>query len=1459
MFLRIVAFVLVFAAAGFSRGEEEAQPGRLSLPKDEDLVHEWKDARRLADQGALTLRSGVVRPAPGLDVKFANKAGGEQVAVVHFDAPVQKPLLDELQSSGLRVLYPLPPDAAVVKGTSKALATAAGRSRVLSVFSLRAEHKIEEALAARVAANAAEELDVTVYLHEPDGDGRVRARLEAAGLIVKHELPSIRALQGRVAANAVPQLAADPAVSFVEEQGVATAHLATSVGYSYAENIRADAAQYGKNIGVGIIDTGFLLSHAAFGAQSGYPTLNLLGWNLTGDNLGPYVDLSSIGHGTHVMGIMMSRWASQTPGLAGVAPWIGGVATQPVRVVRCGPTNTLSLVDTDSAINILTGDSGVQVINNSWGYSTNRSGANAPSLLVDSAVWNKGQLWIFSAGNDGNATPTIGSPAAAKNALAVGNVSNSYNATLAFSSSIGPTLDGRFKPEIYATGDQVLAPSSAGGTTGKLALTGTSMSAPHVAAVAATLLDHHPTLQRRPALAKALLVASAQRLSNLTVNASIGLKAGRVHSDRAHWASAGSTYYLCYADSGVTQSATQSWDIVVSPGYERMYVALMWIETNAPPLSLNRVINDIDLYVDQGANGSQDYFSTSGVDNYEFVTVANPVAGAWRFNAAGYSVSAPNKLGLCVFLEKDMEAPRANPPTWATPPYPSISGVNMILNPVLDLNAGVQYFFDEVTGIPGGTDSGWQTANYYEDTGLHDGFDYSYRAKSRDTSASFNETGYSTTAVAHTSARSLFDGTSWSDTRIPNRYTYGVFSQYWSVVAIAGATDHDLTLAADPAFGAILEESKLSGSTRDFIAVNGFLLNGPAYVEANFGAADSYRIEAEYFSETMNVGGAVSGTLNDNDVFDLFHLPLTNGQVVNLTLDQTFGNADLALFLLPPNSNKLSRIRTSRFANASGIGGDETYALTSTVNGVWGLLAMNENGGYAEYDLKALHPAGASISVTPSSRAFGSVIVGGYADDTFTVKNDGGGTLSGSASVSLPFSVVGGGSYNLGPNASQVVTIRFGPSSAVGSTQTVSFTGGGGVGRTVTGLGCVTSTPAISVSPPSANFGAVQVGASATQTFVVANVGAGNLSGSASVTSPFTLVSGGSYSLSGGATQAVVVRFTPASAVAYNGTIAFTGGGGATNTMSGSGYSNAPPAIAVTPASLDFGSVVVGGSSSRVFNVVNTGSGTLSGNVTGVSSPFGIVGGSPYVLGQGQGQDVVITYSPAAVGAHNQSLAFSGGGGASRTINGTAFTNLPPSMTITPSSHYFNMVQVGSYSDTTFVVQNLSGGPLIGAATAIAPVWVVSGGSYALSAGQSQTTTVRYIPTVAGGMGGYYLSFSGAGAPSSLLILGLSYDDVSDYDGDGMPDWAELRAGTGYSSPGSYLRMAGIAATGAAMRVSWDSVSGKYYRVVRNQDRPSGSPSILSNNIPAVSTNTIYLDADAMGPGPRFYHIELSY
>ena len=89
--------------------------------------------------------------------------------------------------------------------------------------------------------------------------------------------------------------------------------------------------------------------------------------------------------------------------------------------------------------------------------------------------------------------------------------------------------------------------------------------------------------------------------------------------------------------------------------------------------------------------------------------------------------------------------------------------------------------------------------------------------------------------------------------------------------------------------------------------------------------------------------------------------------------------------------------------------------------------------------------------MTPGNIVYGTVLTGTSVTNSIMVQNVGVGTLSGTASVGAPFSIVSGGSYSLGSNQSQTVLVVFSPTVASNYSQTVTLTGGGGTNAIVSG------------------------------------------------------------------------------------------------------------------------------------------------------------------------------------------------------------------------------------------------------------------------------------------------------------------------------------------------------------------------------------------------------------------------
>jgi len=145
---------------------------------------------------------------------------------------------------------------------------------------------------------------------------------------------------------------------------------------------------------------------------------------------------------------------------------------------------------------------GVDIASASLGYSTfdqggsysyaDMNGKTTISTKASELAFSKGVVMINSAGNEGNKTwKYITAPADGFNTIAVGSV-NSQNIVSGFS-SLGPTYDGRIKPEILALGEAVYV-AQASTINSYYNNSGTSFSAPIAAGVAALLLSAHPYL-----------------------------------------------------------------------------------------------------------------------------------------------------------------------------------------------------------------------------------------------------------------------------------------------------------------------------------------------------------------------------------------------------------------------------------------------------------------------------------------------------------------------------------------------------------------------------------------------------------------------------------------------------------------------------------------------------------------------------------------------------------------------------------------------------------------------------------------------------------------------------------------------------------------------------------------------------------------------------------------------------
>ena len=429
--------------------------------------------------------------------------------------------------------------------------------------------------------------------------------------------------------------------------------------------------------------------------------------------------------------------------------------------------------------------------------------------------------------------------------------------------------------------------------------------------------------------------------------------------------------------------------------------------------------------------------------------------------------------------------------------------------------------------------------------------------------------------------------------------------------------------------------------------------------------------------------------------------------------------------------------------------------------------------------------APASITVTDATtNDFGTVAVGGFAERTFTLTNNGAFAASGIAggTLSAPYAYKGGPfpgtggtcTTTLNASAACTVVVRFSPTATgtQGLTMSVAYNDGAQAQtatRPFTGVGAAPATLSFSASG-TYDYGTKVNNTSTDQTFTITNGGgvpATGINGSG-LSSPF-LFKGGSYPGTGGTCSTtlsaslsctVVVTFAPTTSNTYSSTltVAYTDGVQAQSiTKAYTGTSVAPATLTLSgTAPTDFGPVATGGSNTVTLTLTNGGGITASSlNATGLAAPFTFKGTGGYpgqggncgaTLAPGPGCTIVLTFAPTSTGSQTATLnlAYNDGAnpqGLSRGLQGVGST--PASLSISGTSPYdFGTVAQNSSTDATLTLQNNGGAPAltIGGSGLSAP-YTFKGGSFpgtggtcttTLNPSQSCTFVINYTPTATG-------------------------------------------------------------------------------------------------------------------------------
>jgi hypothetical protein len=430
-------------------------------------------------------------------------------------------------------------------------------------------------------------------------------------------------------------------------------------------------------------------------------------------------------------------------------------------------------------------------------------------------------------------------------------------------------------------------------------------------------------------------------------------------------------------------------------------------------------------------------------------------------------------------------------------------------------------------------------------------------------------------------------------------------------------------------------------------------------------------------------------------------------------------------------------------------GADQTftvYFVPTNSGNFTGSFTIKSDGGNSTISLQG-QAGEPNITVSPASLDFGTVSQ--PISKTFTISNTGNFplTITGITTTS-PYAVSGFTvPLTLAPNETQTVIVTFSPPGGGTFSGQIDITSNDPDTplQTITLTGRGVNPPDIDVTPSLVDFGTVVAGQSKDITVKIIN----NITNGADLVISNITVSGHGYTLptppsypitlSAGNTYQVTIKFTPPTSGQFSGSLTISSNdpdeGSFKVDLKGNG--SVPPDISVSPASLDFGDVLLYQSKTLTLTISNSGGSNLqitNIQITGAGFSFKTQPQVPVTIQPG-GNPVSIEVLFIPLNAQDytgQITITSNDPDSPTTIQLTGRGISAPNIEVTPASLDFGKVQINTTHDKTVTIKN-TGTEVLNISSITIPIsqafTIVSQSPTQVPEGEARNVTVRFSPT----------------------------------------------------------------------------------------------------------------------------------